>query len=67
MWCPIYLAGTTDLGVVDSLSSGWALFKRQWSAYLVGGLAIIVAYMAVLCPLMAVSFIPVAGSMPCFA
>jgi len=62
MWFPIYLAVTTDLGVIDSLTSGWEFFKRQWSAYLVGGLAVVVAYMAVLCPLMALSFIPVAGS-----
>lgn len=61
MWFPLYLAMTTDLGVIDSLTSGWEFFKRQWSAYLVGGLALIVAYMAVLCPLMALSFVPVAG------
>jgi hypothetical protein len=61
MWFPLYLAVTTDLGVIDSLTSGWEFFKRQWSAYLVGGLALLVAYMAVLCPLMALSFIPVAG------
>lgn len=60
-WFPIYVAVTTDLGIVDSLSGGWELAKRQWKAFGLLVLIMIGVFGVLSCPLMMLQMIPGIG------